>query len=118
MAEIKNLQRLYRKLEKLERDSRRKNNGNVVVGYSASYALYVHENKEAKHNAGQQAKFLEEPARTKQREIMDVVKTELERGVGLIKALIEGGLRLQRESQELVPVDIGNLKASAFTEKE
>jgi len=29
---------LLRALEKLERESQRKNNGNVVVGYSASYA--------------------------------------------------------------------------------
>lgn len=34
---------------------------------------------------------------------------------GLRRGLKKGGLYLQRKSQRLVPVDIGNLKSSAFT---
>jgi hypothetical protein len=34
----------------------------VEVGYQASYAVFVHENLEAKHTNGQ-AKFLEQPLR-------------------------------------------------------
>ena len=33
----------------------------------------------------------------------------------LEKGLVLAGLRLQRDSQKLVPVDTGNLKGSAFT---
>jgi len=35
--------------------------------------------------------------------------------IGLRKGLIRGGLFLQREAQKIVPVDTGNLKASAGT---
>lgn len=37
----------------------------VTVGYTANYGIYVHENLDARHKEGKQAKFLEEPARTK-----------------------------------------------------
>lgn len=158
MAEIKNLTSLLRKLEKYERVSQQQNNGNVIVGYAASYAMYVHENVAMKWKglprgagltvsktgvvlvpksilqSGQvggtgkgfywdpqgkaQAKFLEQPFREKQREIATIVVNAMKRGSTLIKALLLGGLFLQRESQKLVPVDTGNLRASAFTEKE
>jgi len=36
-------------------------------------------------------------------------------GKGCERGLKKAGLMLQRESQKLVPVDLGNLKASAFT---
>lgn len=48
VGKIKNVKSLLRKLEKLERVANRQNTGNVVVGYNASYALYVHENVEMK----------------------------------------------------------------------
>lgn len=118
MPKIENLNHLYQKLDKIRRDSERKDNGSVVVGYSASYAVCVHENLEARHNEGQQAKFLEEPARKFATEIADDVIFAMKQGVGIIKAMLVGGMRLQRESQKLVPIDTGNLKGSAFTEKE
>lgn len=71
-----------------------------------------------------QAKFLEQPAREMQRElgnvIMNIVKGKLFEGkkVTLRQALLIAGLRLQRESQKLVPVDTGQLKNSAFTDYE
>ncbi|KKN23036.1 hypothetical protein LCGC14_0909070 [marine sediment metagenome] len=155
MARIIDSRPLLRKFEKLERESRRKNNGNVNVGYGASYAPYVHENLEAAHGeaynakhagrlktkrdkqgrflkgsgakkgagsrgAGQQAKFLEQPFREMnasgetRRNIVAAIKG----GATLIQALLLAGLRIQRASQKIVPVDLGNLKGSAFTEKE
>lgn len=39
-------------------------------------------------------------------------------GAGVNRGLRLAGLRLQKESQELVPVDFGVLKASAFTRAE
>lgn len=48
----------------------------VIVGYVADYAVYVHEDLQAKHKPGKQAKFLEEPARTKRGEIIKIIKEE------------------------------------------
>lgn len=112
--------RLLRKLEKLERESRRKNNGNVNVGYGANYALAVHENKEAHHKEGKQAKYLEQPFRDLQNsgELQRIVDEHTGKGTDLMTALVVAGQRVQRESQKIVPVDTGNLKGSAFTERE
>lgn len=89
----------------------------VVVGYTQSYAVYVHENLEAFHPVGQ-AKFLEQPHRTMQRELAEMISNLLNSGVSLVQTLFLAGLRLQRESQKLCPVDTGALKASAFTKIE
>ena len=139
---------LLRKLEKLERESKRKDNGNVIVGYAASYALRVHEDAKAEarrrlvvkkkrfkkvkgkkrrkmvlvektgRQRKQQWKFLEQPARELSGEMALIVVRAVKRGVPLVKALILAGLHLQRASQEIVPIDTGNLRGSAFTEKE
>lgn len=105
----------------------------VVVGYTASYAMFVHENKEMKlkgksRTGGKgkywdpqgraQAKFLEEPARTMMPELGRVIAEVTKKTGDLDKGLLAAGLRLQRASQLLVPVDTGNLKASAFTRVE
>jgi len=87
----------------------------VIVGYTAQYAIYVHENLEANHPNGGQAKYLEQPAREMQAELAQIVKDRLNRGQTLEQALYVAGLKLQGESQKLVPVDTGNLRASAFT---
>ena len=87
----------------------------VSVGYTAAYALYVHENLEARHPVGQ-AKFLEQPARELSAELGRVAAEAVAAGVGLKDALLLAGLRLQRESQLLCPVDTGVLRNSAFTE--
>ncbi len=138
ITKIKGVESLLRKLEKLERNSKRENNGTINVGYGASYAVFVHENKEMKlkgqkrpltKDGGDQGrywdpqgrgqnKFLETPARTMKNELARVVTDGMKNGASLIKALLAAGLRLQRESQRLVPVHTGNLKASAFTEEE
>lgn len=86
----------------------------VVVGYSAPYALYVHENLEAHHDNGQ-AKYLEQPARSMIDEMRLTVKSMLMAGKSLSQSLYRAGLLLQAASQKLVPVDTGVLKSSAFT---
>lgn len=45
----------------------------VRVGYQQSYAVYVHEIP-AKHNPGQQWKFLSTPARTRRTELADMYR--------------------------------------------
>ncbi len=47
------------------------------VFYRQKYALWVHENLDAHHTVGQ-AKFLEQPAREKRKQIIDVYKRVLE----------------------------------------
>ncbi len=140
MASVIGQKRVLRALEKLERESRRKNNGNVIVGFNASYAIFVHENIEMKGRGKKrvgtradgsqrkgrywdpqgrgQAKFLEQPAREMQGELARVIRDSVRGGASLIQALLIAGLRLQRAAQKLVPVDSGNLKGSAFTERE
>lgn len=88
----------------------------VVVGYTAEYAIFVHEDLTANHPNGGQAKYLEEPARERHDELMGIVVTGLKRGLSLEQAILMAGLALQGWSQKLVPVDTGNLRASAFTE--
>ena len=46
----------------------------VLVGYTAEYAVYVHENLEARHLPGKSAKFLEQPLRDHHKEIMAEIK--------------------------------------------
>lgn len=111
------------------------NQPSVIVGYTANYALYVHENIEMKGKGlprrgpkakgnywdpqgRAQAKFLEQPARQLKKELAAIIVTAVKRGSSLLMALYLAGLRLQRESMKLVPVDTGNLKASAFTLRE
>ncbi len=45
----------------------------VLVGYTADYAVFVHEDMKANDASGKQAKFLEEPARTKRPQILRII---------------------------------------------
>jgi len=49
----------------------------VIVGYTAMYAVYVHENLEARHAPGKQAKFLEGPLRVHRQRIIRIIRGEL-----------------------------------------
>lgn len=89
----------------------------VKVGYTAQYAIYVHENLEANHPNGGQAKFLEQPARELKPVLKTIIQNSMKRGSTMEQGMLLAGLHLQGESQKLVPVDTGNLKASAFTVK-
>lgn len=88
----------------------------VIVGYTAEYAIHVHEDLEAYHSNGE-AKYLERPFKELGPTLFKIVVTAMKGGATVEQALLLAGLRLQRESQKLVPVDTGNLKSSAFTRK-
>lgn len=115
---LKQAQRFLRQKAAQYGGPTRKNS--VIVGYTANYALKVHEDMNAKHKKGKTAKYLERPTRELSNggEIKRIVDTAVGRGVSLEDALLLAGLRIQRESQKIVPVDTGNLKGSAFTRKE
>lgn len=48
-------------------------NVEVIVGYGTDYAVYVHENLEAKHAPGKQAKFLSTPLTEKRGDMQKIV---------------------------------------------
>lgn len=111
--------RLVAKLKLKARKQQAKELGQevIVVGYTQAYALYVHEDMEAKHTNGQ-AKYLETVTREKQQDIKRVLRQGYQSTGSIIQAMVLAGLYIQRESQKLVPVDTGALKNSAFTRKE
>ena len=124
MPKITGLNGLSNTLKRLRGNSRKRDDGSVIVGYTANYALRVHETLEPAKGAtgksriaNRQGKYLEQPARTMRPEIILIVQKAAAK-IGVVKALLIAGLRLQRESQKLVPVDTGNLRASAFTREE
>lgn len=91
-------------------------NVSVIVGYTQAYAVYVHENLTARHPVGQ-AKYLEQPARQLSSDgtLGRIVRQAKQNGQTMAQGLLLAGLRLQRDSQALVPIDTGALRASAFT---
>jgi hypothetical protein len=117
MAKVEGLDKLVAKLRDKAAKSIKDDNCSVTVGYSAGYALFVHENLEAKHPVGQ-AKYLEQPARQLQGVMANIVAEAMKRKMTLAQGLVLAGMRLQRESMQICPVDTGNLRASAFTRLE
>lgn len=135
---VDNINKVKQALEVLANRYEVEKQVSVAVGYKANYALYVHEKIEMKLKGQKrpklkgggdhgrywdpqgraQAKFLEQPAREMGTVLADIVKKVFKRTKSLRWALFAAGERLQATSQKLVPVDTGNLKASAFTEIE
>lgn len=101
----------------------------VRVGYTAEYAIRVHEDKEQTLKGkprpsglgvywgpeGAGPKFLEGPAREQTTQLSAIVVQVLKQTGDIEKSLLAAGLHLQRKSQERVPIEYGNLRASAFT---
>ncbi len=114
MAHVENLQVILQQLQKRKMAGK---TVSVIVGYTANYSVPVHENMQVFHSNGQ-AKFLEQPAREMQKDLGAIAVNALKQGKSLTVSLLLAGLTLQRASQQLVPVDTGNLKGSAFTRKD
>lgn len=117
MARIEGVEKVVNALRAKAAASRKDADVSAVVGYTAAYALFVHENLEAIHKVGQ-AKFLEQPARQYADELGRIVRDALRAGKTMGQAMLLAALRLQRESQLLCPVDTGAMKGSAFTRLE
>jgi hypothetical protein len=117
MASVEGISGVMRVLRKEEQRGRDASSHSVIVGYTQAYAVWVHENVDATFKVGQ-AKFLEEPARLLRTVLGKIVGDAVRRGATILQALLLAGLRLQRESQLLCPVDTGALRASAFTREE
>lgn len=132
------VQRVERVKSYLKAETKRGVKKNVKVSYSARYGIFVHEWKkgqkvEIKSEAQRRAmfasirerearghvswevgqpKFLEQPARQYQDEMAAIVQKNLKNKESLETALLRAGRFLLAKSQEMVPVDTGNLKAS------
>jgi hypothetical protein len=146
MAKIEGLTKLVSTLQGLAAKVKTEHEGTVVVGYTAAYALARHElpvgapnppKSDAQRKAmfasihereargvkswdQGQPKFLEQPARelTNNGTFKQIITTAVLAKKTLLQGLLMAGLRLQRESQLLVPLDTSNLKNSAFTRLE
>lgn len=137
MAEVEKVQKVIAVLK----GRMNANSASAVVGYTAKYALWVHENRAMKwkgkpRGGGRDSKgrfkkgrgvywgprgragFLLDVAREQSAELGRVVFEALRKGRTMAEAVLAAGLRLQRESQRNVPVDTGALRASAFTRVE
>lgn len=100
------------------RDLRKKHRSTEVsVGYSAPYALPVHERLNVRHRTGQ-AKFLEQPARERSGDVARVIRQHVGDGMPLRDACVKGGEFLLEESRKVVPVDTGFLRDSGFVRVE
>ena len=117
MPKITGVRSVQLTLKSMEKESQREDDGEVYVGYTAQYALHVHEAPPGTQfqRPGAQSKYLEQPARDMSDELADIIRKSKKRGVGLVHSIYLAGLRLQRASMQIVPVDTGNLRASAFT---
>ena len=115
-TKIIGMDKLTAKLRKMGLDAKQLSSEGVVVGFTQRYAIYVHE-VQARHKPGKQWKYLESPFRTLMTtgELMRIIKEVYQKTKSLTKAFLVAGLRIQRVAQQIVPIDTGALKASAFT---
>lgn len=109
------LEGLNRLQDRLKETEDKSSSGGVVIGYTQQYALEVHENLAMRHAPGKSAKYLERPARELAAELGEIIRKVYEKTKNIKQALLTAGLRLQRASQQIVPIDTGALKNSAFT---
>lgn len=114
--EISGFDRVIAQLSKREQLAKTEN-CSAITGYTAAYAVYVHEDRAAGHTVGK-AGFLLDPFRRLEREIGSMVLTGVRSGLSLAQSILRAMLRVQRESQKEVPVDTGALRNSAFTRLE
>lgn len=126
------MQAVIAKMRAMAAKANNDENVNVAVGYTAKYALFVHENIAMKWRgqprqggapgvywgpAGQ-AKFLEDPFRQMGPTLLAQVIRDRANGLTMAQALLTAGLALQRASMQLVPVLTGHLRSTAFTRLE
>jgi hypothetical protein len=110
--EVRNGKRVAQRIEAQSLEGRAK--FTVDVGYSARYARVVHEDLEARHPRGGQAKFLEAPARRLRGVMAAVIRQALLGRRSLEAATLRAANLLLFESKKLCPVDTGHLRQSGY----
>lgn len=113
---ITGMSEFNKKLTAMYLRSKKEDREGAVVGFTQTYAIYVHE-IQASHKPGKQWKFLESSARklAATGELIRIIEQVYKSSKSLTKALLLAGLRIQGQAQLITPVDTGALKASAFT---
>lgn len=126
---IKGLNSVKKKLELELKKRKAETAQGIQVGYSAPYAIYVHEavemrlwGKPRKSGIGvywdplgeAQAKFLETPARTKRKQLEAHMQTVAKNTNSVRRGMKAFGDLLLKESKKLVPVETGALRDSGY----
>jgi hypothetical protein len=111
---IEGVKELQARLRNLAKESQKHDTSAVSVGYTAPYAIYVHEDLTAHHEPGKKAKFLSGPARRLARELGELVAAKKRKGATMLEAHIAAARRLLEESRIEVPVDTSFLQKSWF----
>jgi hypothetical protein len=114
-VEIVGLRELLLKMRAITRAVAAQTAADAVVGFSAPYAIHVHEDLRARHRTGR-AKFLEIPARQLGRQIGREIGVQAGAGVPIDRALLNGAIRIMVAAQALCPVRTGYLRSSAYAE--
>lgn len=87
---------------------------NVIVGFTAPYAVYQHEILWYNHPRGGQAKFLEQPANEMRPVMAATIKSLMTTKTDIGPALIAAATLLKLRAVALAPIKTGALKKSAF----
>lgn len=88
------------------------------IGYSASYAVYVHENLEAAFRVGG-PRYLTRPFRRLSRSMRSLMVRYLQVGKRSLEyAILQTGKWFIRETRAEVPLDTGHLRSTAYVSAE
>lgn len=129
-SKVKGVDQVLVALKMLGKRIKETSTAKYTVGYSAPYAIYVHERTDLRHEPGKQAKFLEQPARTEKGRMAAIVAQTVKSGGTVDMGNALAALYLKKQSQLLCPVSgwdeiisplldtSGTLQASAFVKKE
>jgi hypothetical protein len=115
MPQLQGFEQVYDVLGNLTTQAAKMTEATYSVGYSADYAVHVHEDLQRVHPNGQ-AKFLETPATLLQPVLANMVAGALQQGRTLQQALELAGNYLLIESKKLVPVQTGFLRDSGYVD--
>lgn len=116
LLKIEGVTKVVNQLNKHKAKAKKDDKAAVRVGYTAEYAVYVHEiNLNYRNN--KKWKYLENPTRqlVNTGELGKIITTAYKNGASLQQSINLAALRIQRESQLAVPIDTGHLRGSAFT---
>lgn len=118
MATVANIERVTQVLNRKKARLAPRQASSYAVGFAAPYALYVHEDLTKAHPRGGQAKFLEEPMRTRSLDLATTGNQALRNGKSIDEALLAAGNQLLKFAQALCPVDTGRLRNSGYVRLE
>ena len=112
MAKFEGVSKVISTFRQKGRDGRARD-AKMSVGYTAPYALYVHENRGANFKVGR-AGFLSDVAREMAGELARIASRQLRAGATMVQRLTAMGAALLAESKRNCPVDTGYLRSTGY----